>query len=845
MTQISYPSFFHRPPLMARIREALARPLLFVVAPIGYGKTMTMREALPAQASWQTLMSDSSSLFWEKVGAFLRPFSDALADRMAEMRMPSSEMELDGILSYFDTLSFGEPTYLVLDDCHVLKDPMAWRFVELLARQQLKNLHVVLLSRNRLPLALEDLLLKGLAAEIGSRELSFSAEDILGFFRQSGLKISTDDSQLLFDATDGWISAVYLYALSYISYVRHKESAKEKGQFSDFFENYENEPMYRLLEETVYRTCSEDEKKFLVALCGFDGFTLDAVDFIMERVPGVQTPPRQVLKNLLNSNSFLRRNALENRYEVHPVLLRFLRKRLSLQPQKVQDFAYDLRGDWYIHVGEPLTAVRWYLAGHRYEKLLNLFVTQQEIFNHFEQKDLLIRCFTECPESVKRRHLLACLLCAKSFLLFSEPSLFKRTLFEVQAIVNDLAPGMEKNWAQGELEILLSFTCFADLPEMYDHLMRATFLMGGKPSRVVDRYFPFGFGANALLTLVYNEPGSLSEIKQTFSEIMPVYMTLVPGGGDGAVEMLSAEAAYCQGDWNASYDLVHEAMDKAMESGQKAVALMGYHLLLQLALIHGDYREYELVQKELHRAVQSAERRELRQSAQITLAGGLLLSKGNLSQLPEWLLHGRFYSEELLPPVCLCAFMRYARVLMEQESYSIFLSFYRDMENLHRRYPSSLMMIYADIYRAAALSALGDQEEAEEAIAAALKRAQPDRLYVPFMQNLKYLEKLLPFLHRKNPDFIETVETLWANFERGTHALAPALTLSNLFTDRENQIITYLKRGYTNKQIAAELFIAEITVKKNMARIAEKLNVKGRMNILRALSENERRGEGR
>ena len=841
MTQISNPTFFQRPLLMSRIRRALELPLLCMVAPIGYGKTLTAREALPSDAVWQTLVSDSPALFWEKVGAFLRPFSPAMADRIAEMGLPSTERELDELLSFFDTFAFKGPVYFVLDDCHVLSDESCWRFVELLARRQVRHLHVVLLSRIRLPMAMEDLQLKGLATEIRSRDLAFSAEDILAFFRQNGLMISVANGQELFSATNGWISAICLYVRGYIAYTQHMQAMKERGSFSDFFTNYENEQMYRLLDETVYRTCTDDEKKFLVAMCQMDSFTLGALDFIMERIPGLSAPPRQVLEDLLVSNSFIYRNRLENRYEIHPIFLLFLRKRLRLQSRKLQDFLYTIMGDWYISIDSPVSAVHCYLEGHEYEKLLGLFVTRQEIFNDFSHKNLLIRCFAECPDTVKQQHILSCLLCAKSLLLYCEPALFKRTLFEVQALVNDLPPGPEKNWAMGELELLLSFTCFADLSEMYDHLMRATFLMGGKPSRVVNKDFPFGFGANALISLVYNEPGSLDQVNQTFSEIMPIYQTLVPGGGDGAVEILAAESAYCRGEWDKSYDLVHEAMDKAMESDQAGVLLMGYHLLLQLALIHGDYRDYELVQKEIQRVIRSSERRELRHSAEVTRAGALLLTDGEPEQLPEWIRRGRFYNEDLLPPVCICAYMRYGRVLLAQKSYPLFLSFYRDMENLNRWYPSNALMIFADMYQAIALWAIGDRMGAEKSISSALNRATADRIYIPFVQNLDYLEELLPFMERKAPDFVDNVSRLHRDFKRGVAALTPTLTLSQLFTDRENQILTLLKRGYTNKQIAAELFIAEITVKKNLARIAEKLNVKGRMNILRALSENERR----
>ncbi len=837
-------SFFSRPRLMARIQKALEGPLLCVVAPIGYGKTMTMQAALPPQATWQTMVSDSPSLFRDRVVSFFRPYSPAMADQMSAMGFPSTKQELDAVLSYLDTFSFEEPAFLVLDDCHVLPDPTAWRFIELLARRQVKNLHVVLISRNRLPLALEDLRLKGLAVEIGSGDLAFSAEDIQGFFRQNGLRISTADSRMLFEATNGWISSVYLYATGYKAYVRHQMTLKEVVDFSDFFENYEDEQMHRLLSETVYRPCTEEEKKFLTAMCRFDGFTLDAVDFIMDRMPGVEESPRRILQNLLKLNSFVSRNASTNRYEIHPALLRFLRKRLHLQSRTIQDPLYKLWGDWYLHTNDLMAAVSCYLEGHHYAELLRLFVARQEIFNDFEHKALVVRCFNECPVAVKREHLLACLLCAKSFLLYSELSLFKRTLFDVQSMVNDMAPGAEKNWAQGELELLLAFTCLADLPEMYDHLMRATFLMEGKPSQVVGRDFPFGFGANALVMLMYQEPGKLAEMKRSFLEIIPTYMSLVPGGGVGAAELLLAEVAYCQGNWNESYDLLHEAMDKALEVNQTSVLLMCYHLLLLLAFIHGDYREYELVHREITRVATSAKRRELRYSAQLTRADGILLSGGDLKQLPEWLLLGRFYSEELLPPVCQSAFIRYGRLLIARESYQVFLSFYRDMENLNRRHPSNIMMIYGDIYRAVALFASGKMAEAEEALTAALERAQADRIYVPFVENMNFLKKLLPFLRKKNPDFMEKVEELQKDFDQGIRSLIPFLTLSRLFTDRENEILACLKKGYTNKQIAAELFIAEVTVKKNLARIAGKLGVKGRMNILRALAEMERRTEG-
>lgn len=47
-------------------------------------------------------------------------------------------------------------------------------------------------------------------------------------------------------------------------------------------------------------------------------------------------------------------------------------------------------------------------------------------------------------------------------------------------------------------------------------------------------------------------------------------------------------------------------------------------------------------------------------------------------------------------------------------------------------------------------------------------------------------------------------------------------------SQRESEIAWLLYRGYTNRQIAEELFIAESTVKKHATHIYEKLQVSGR-----------------
>ncbi|QMV42326.1 helix-turn-helix transcriptional regulator [Cohnella cholangitidis] len=53
-----------------------------------------------------------------------------------------------------------------------------------------------------------------------------------------------------------------------------------------------------------------------------------------------------------------------------------------------------------------------------------------------------------------------------------------------------------------------------------------------------------------------------------------------------------------------------------------------------------------------------------------------------------------------------------------------------------------------------------------------------------------------------------------------------------MLTDRENEVVGLLVKGYTNQEIAAELFITEITVKKHLTGVFQKLNVRNRTELV-------------
>ena len=69
---------------------------------------------------------------------------------------------------------------------------------------------------------------------------------------------------------------------------------------------------------------------------------------------------------------------------------------------------------------------------------------------------------------------------------------------------------------------------------------------------------------------------------------------------------------------------------------------------------------------------------------------------------------------------------------------------------------------------------------------------------------------------------------------------ATAVAELDALTDKEERILDLLAEGKSNKQIAAEIFLAEGTVKNYVSRIMDKLHARSRIEL--AMHASKRRG---
>ncbi len=104
---------------------------------------------------------------------------------------------------------------IVIDDYHLIEQSQKLnRFIELVAEEEIPNLHIVLLSRTRPRLNHMNLLSKGLCYYIDTNQLSFSLEEIKQYFIYMGYPSLTEkEIEKVYAYTHGWVSAIYLILL--------------------------------------------------------------------------------------------------------------------------------------------------------------------------------------------------------------------------------------------------------------------------------------------------------------------------------------------------------------------------------------------------------------------------------------------------------------------------------------------------------------------------------------------------------------------------------------------------------------------------------------------------------
>lgn len=259
-------------------RERLRRqigdtsPLVLISAPAGYGKTTLLSEWAEESKSpvgWVSLeqSEDNPELFWRYFLTAVVSASGGCGEHALEQirsaGISSIETILTGVIN--DVAEKGAGFTLILDDYHVITDALIHGGMAFFIDHQPENMRLIIAGREKPQLALSKYRVSGILTEIRAVQFKFSTHETECFLNNiHGLNLDMDDLASLTQKTEGWVAGLALAVLS-------MRESEDRHAFVRSFTGSHRYVIDYLIEE-VLAGLDEDVRTFMLKLSVLERF---------------------------------------------------------------------------------------------------------------------------------------------------------------------------------------------------------------------------------------------------------------------------------------------------------------------------------------------------------------------------------------------------------------------------------------------------------------------------------------------------------------------------------------------------------------------------------------------
>ena len=797
----------------------LDHPLTILEAPMGYGKTTAVRDALQrfdGNVLWQNVYGEDANGFWLGFCAALSKLDAELSESLRCMGIPRDATLMNEAIRIFRAVRVPPRTFFVIDDYHFIRNEEVDEFIFFLLQNLPETLHLIILTRTPFQKDNSELRLKGFINHIGLETLAFTADDISKYYKLCGVITTAEEQEMLYSYSEGWVSALYLFVMEYA----------QQGKF------VMTRDISMLVRQNVYLPLSDELKNFLNCVCLFDVFSETQAQYMWPKGNAAE-----LIDELLDRNAFITCDRLTGDYHLHNIFNACVRAEFVKLPVCAQKEIRHHAGAWHLIAGEALPAMDYFFRAGSFDDML--LALEAGKGNHFTVENVrrLIGYMTDCPGEIRARHQFALLVYARKLYGANELELFGSTCAEFIANIEDdhELNQEDKDSLLGDYELLMSFTKYNDIFKMSEHHQKANLLMK-TTSRIIDANSNWTFGSPSVLSMFYRESGMLTFEVETMKRHLPYYTQLTSGQGSGAEYVMEAEACFYCGELSEAEACIHKAVYQASLSEQWSILLCTTYLQCRLEVFQGDYTAALCLIEEMRTKL--AENKQYAFYHTMDLCEGYIyVLLGQPQKIAGWLSKGERLNTKLLFPAMPMLHAIYGRVLLEQREYSKLIGLSEPFLKTAGTFPYLLCLIYIHIYLAVANEMLGNRDRAISSLKEALDIAVPDRLYMPFVENGMVIQGLLwkSNLFQEYAEFSEQCYRLYETYSVSIEAIRREYFTESgaKLTKREREVADLAIQGYSNREIGERLFITENTVKTRMKSIFQKLNVKSRVQLIK------------
>ncbi|GEM_PF-5487858 len=350
--------------------EELSKKMLHVTGGPGTGKTTLAASSLHVQnkrVKWLTLDAHDNALttFWHYMMYLFEDDLDthSLEDLRNALNTVATYEDFQKIVPAFINQLMNVPlSWVVLDDFHHLNDKRLLESFETFLRHAPATLHFVTLSREKSPLSLHDMLMKGDALVLGKNRLSFDDHEAHRFLthvlqKDPGFKTAKRWNALC----EGWPGGLQLLALG---------GRLEKTNVSL------NQETIDYLRREVFDTMTEAEQDLLVSAAPLDYIQSEIANVLLE-IDEAET----LLETLAKRYMFISTDvATEKAYRVHSLFRSYMRTLFEQLPSERQSVLRRRIAEYYLKRGETKRAFEQLLILEDYKRALSLLREEESLY---------------------------------------------------------------------------------------------------------------------------------------------------------------------------------------------------------------------------------------------------------------------------------------------------------------------------------------------------------------------------------------------------------------------------------------------------------------------------------
>lgn len=798
-------------------------PLTVAVAAMGYGKTTSAKDFLTeinTKYTWISVESDESSpqYIWDSFTRQILKSSHEIGKQLRSLGFPADAAQRDRVLKIIEDFTYMSNSVLVIDDYHFAHSLELNMLLERIVKANIPGFHILILSRIMPDISIDELMLKGYCYLIKSHLFEVNKDEIKQFFKMYNHNISDDTANEIYRTSEGWVSAIYLIMQRYT----------EIGMLEP------SKSIERLIESSVMFRYTNREVMILKSLCLLDSFTTEQAVYVTN-----DKETAKILYKISLENSFIRYEVHNDTYRIHNILNNYFKKLIDEQPEEIKlEDIYKRSGQWCINNGDIISGLKYLLKANEYDLILEEFEKSSINLVIDSNPTYIIEIFEKIPLEIKYNHPIGFLAYIGFYVTNVNPVEGKSILEEIEKYyINDTTLSLElKNRISGEIELIRVYTEFNDAFLMHKRLEKAHKMLGGHSS-IANKDKIITFGSPHSLYLYYREKGELLSEMECVVKMFPYYMEMAGGCGKGFDDLLKGEYYLETGVIETAEIYAHKAIYKAKTMNQTSVIICAKFMLARICLFQGKYNEAIEMMDDLNEEVEACNSPILNSAFDLCAGyiGGIINKERSFA---NWLKSGDIFRSEVLYQGMGFNYIVYAKYLLLTKEYIKLEVLCEEMHNTFSQFNNMLGNLHTYLLEGISLFKLYGLDKAKNPILNALEIEKADQIILPFAEYGVYIIDILVEIQNElKDDYLDKLINSINQYNDKIKINANSDLSYPILTNREKEILERVVQGRTNKEISRELFIAEVTVRKNITSIYRKLDVVGRAQAVKRALE--------